>query len=116
MQAVLKKLAIEAVNPGTCSGEGQWIDDPNGKQLISYNPSTGEPIAAVVQAASLSCEKVISNAHSAFLDWRGVPAPKRGLVLRDLADALRDLKEPLGDLVTLEMGILPCSLSHLIMT
>jgi aldehyde dehydrogenase (NAD+) len=47
---------------------------------------------------------VVSIAHEAFLGWRSVPAPKRGLVIRDLGDALRELKEPLGDLVSLEMG------------
>ena len=78
--------------------------DPKGKELVSYNPTTGEAIAKVVQATPESYQKVASYAQKTFLTWRTVPAPKRGEVIRDLGDALRELKEPLGDLVTVEMG------------
>ncbi len=104
MKALLDKLGIKEVNPGACTGPDGWIEDPNGKQLVSNNPTTGEPIAAVVQATSESYEKVISAADDAFRSWREVPAPVRGQVVRDLGNALRELKEPLGDLVSLEMG------------
>jgi len=104
VQALLEKLAIKPINPGVSSGPGAWIEDPNGKELISYNPATGERIASVIQASSKAYEQVIKNAQENFLTWREVPAPKRGLLIRDLADALRDKKEPLGDLVSLEMG------------
>jgi aldehyde dehydrogenase (NAD+) len=104
MKALLDKLNISENNPGACFGPDGWIEDPNGQKLVSYNPSTGEAIAAVVQATPETYQNVVSSAHEAFYKWRKIPAPKRGLVVRDLADALREYKEPLGDLVSLEMG------------
>jgi L-aminoadipate-semialdehyde dehydrogenase len=104
MNSILQKLNIQAVNPGACIGPDGWIKDPKGKELISYNPTTGEALATIVQATPESYEQVATAAQEAFLKWRLVPAPKRGEVVRDLGDALRELKEPLGDLVSLEMG------------
>jgi len=103
-KALLEKLNIEELNPGACTGPDAWIKDPKGKQLISYNPTTGEPIAKVQQATPETYEKVASIAQQAFLRWREIPAPKRGQLVRDLGNALRDIKEPLSDLVSLEMG------------
>jgi aldehyde dehydrogenase (NAD+) len=104
MKALLKKLGIEAINPGACGGPDRWIKDPKGKELVSYNPTNDQPIAKVIQATAKSYQELASHAQQAFLSWREVPAPKRGQVVRDLGNALRELKEPLGDLVTLEMG------------
>jgi len=101
---LLKKLSIANVNSGACFGPNGWISDPAGAALVSFNPATGEPIAKVVEAGAEAYERVLSEAVSAFKSWRMVPAPKRGEVIRDLAGAFRDLKEPLGDLVSLEMG------------
>ena len=104
MKKLFEKLNIQAVNPGACTGPDGWLMDSKGKELVSYNPTTGEALAKVVQAGPETYEKVASTAQRAFLKWRETPAPKRGEVARDLADALRAFKEPLGDLVTLEMG------------
>ncbi|MGD8760356.1 MAG: aldehyde dehydrogenase family protein [Anaerolineales bacterium] len=104
MKALLKKLGIEAVNPGACGGPDRWIKDPKGKELVSYNPTNDQPIAKIIQATAKSYQELATHAQQAFLSWREVPAPKRGQVVRDLGNALRELKEPLGDLVTLEMG------------
>lgn len=104
MKAILDKLEIQDINPGACSGPDGWIEDPQGKMLDSYNPTTGESLAKVIQASPATYEKVISQANEAFKTWRNLPAPKRGQVVRDLSEALRELKEPLGDLVSLEMG------------
>jgi aldehyde dehydrogenase (NAD+) len=104
MNKLLEKLNIPAVNPGACIGPDGWIKDTKGKELVSYNPTTGEALATILQATPETYEKVASAAQAAFLKWREVPAPKRGQVVRDLGDALRELKEPLGDLVTVEMG------------
>ncbi len=104
MKGLLEKLQLNAVNPGACSGTQGWIADPYGKELVSYNPTTGEPIATVIQATQATYEHLVANAHVAFNSWTEVPAPKRGLLIHDLGQALRELKEPLGDLVTLEMG------------
>ncbi|MCK6583021.1 MAG: aldehyde dehydrogenase family protein [Anaerolineales bacterium] len=104
MKSLLEKLKIQPVNAGACTGVDGWLMDKNGKELASYNPTTGEVIAKVIQATPESYEKVASAAHQAFFKWRHVPAPKRGDLVRDLGNALREMKEPLGDLVTVEMG------------
>jgi aldehyde dehydrogenase (NAD+) len=104
MKALLEKLEIKDVNPGAGTGPDNWIEDPNGKELISYNPSNGEPIASVIQATEDTYDAVVRTASEAFATWRTVPAPRRGQVVRDLGDILREYKEPLGELVSLEMG------------
>ena len=104
MQSLLKKLQIEALNPGACMGPGRWISEPDSRMLTSFNPTTGEPIATVTLATTGAYERVAAAATAAFQTWRETPAPKRGEVVRDLGQALREQKEPLGDLVSLEMG------------
>ena len=104
MKALLDKLQLKDINPGASTGAEGWISDAAGKQLVSYNPATGEPIASVVQATAATYEAVLRQAEAAFKIWQHVPAPLRGAVVRDLGTALRELKEPLGELVSLEMG------------
>ncbi len=104
MKSLLEKLNIKPVNAGACTGVDGWMMDPKGKELVSYNPATGEALASIIQATPETYEKVAATAQQTFLTWRQVPAPKRGEVVRDLADALREFKEPLGELVTVEMG------------
>ena len=104
MKALLERLHLKDVNPGACAGPSGWIEDGDGKELVSYNPATGEPIAKVIQATGASYEAVLRKAVKAFDTWRTLPAPKRGLVVRDLGAALCEAKEPLGELITLEMG------------
>jgi aldehyde dehydrogenase (NAD+) len=104
MNALLERLGLKAVNAGTCCGPDGWIMDRTGAELVSSNPATGKPIATVRQATPAAYEAVVTAAVAAFDAWRAVPAPKRGLVVRDLGAALREAKEPLGELVTLEMG------------
>ncbi|MEW5987834.1 MAG: aldehyde dehydrogenase family protein [Chloroflexota bacterium] len=103
MKALLEKLHIAGLNPGACHGPAGWLDS-QGPLLTSYNPTTGEPIAQVTQATAATCNQVINQAQASFQAWRETPAPRRGQLVRDLGNALRDLKEPLGDLVSLEMG------------
>ncbi len=104
MKRLLEKLSLEDVNPGACTGPEGWILDPAGSKLVSYSPATGQPIATVVQATAATYERVVARAVDRFRTWQTVPAPKRGQLVRDLGEALRALKEPLGELVTLEMG------------
>ncbi len=104
MKALLEKLNIKDVNPGACTGPDGWIDDPQGEELVSFNPASGERIASVVMATAETYEGVVRQASESFATWQLLPAPRRGLVIRDLADALREVKEPLGTLVTVEMG------------
>jgi aldehyde dehydrogenase (NAD+) len=104
MTSLLEKLQLKDVNPGACTGPDGWIEDPDGKVLVSYNPATGEPIARVVQATAATYDAVVRQAGDTFQCWRETPAPRRGEVVRQLGEALREAKEPLGELVTLEMG------------
>jgi aldehyde dehydrogenase (NAD+) len=104
MKALLQELGIRQTNPGACSGPDGWIEDPQGKPLISYNPTTGEPLASITMATSATYESLAERASQAFKSWREVPAPRRGQVIRDLGQALRRHRESLGDLVSLEMG------------
>ncbi|HNQ24159.1 MAG TPA: aldehyde dehydrogenase family protein [Phycisphaerae bacterium] len=100
MQAILRKLGIEAVNPGGFGGE--WIG--SGDKLTSVSPIDGKPLAEVKQVTEAEYERIAARAHEAFLKWRSVPAPVRGETVRRLGNALREVKADLGALVTLEMG------------
>ena len=104
MKALLEKLQIQPKNPGACTGPDGWIEDPEGQMLTSTNPTTGEPIAQVVQATAKTYETVVEQTVEAFQSWRMLPAPKRGLIVRDLGSALRECLEPLGEMISLEMG------------
>ncbi len=103
-KAVLEKLNVKDVNVGACAGPDDWYKDPEAEESVSYNPATGESIARVLQATEKTYEQVLEAAEKAFKSWQMMPAPKRGLVIRDLREALQEKKEPLGDLVSLEMG------------
>lgn len=104
MKTLLHKLGLSDINPGACTGPDSWLTDANGQELISYNPATGEPIAKVIQATADTYDHVATRAVESFKTWQTIPAPKRGQMVRDLGEALREFKEPLGELVTLEMG------------
>jgi aldehyde dehydrogenase (NAD+) len=98
----LKKLGIEKVNSGVCTGT-IW-KETSGKVIESFSPSDGEKIAAVRQAGLEDYREVIATAKEAFKSWRMWPAPKRGEVVRQIGLELRKYKEPLGKLVSYEMG------------
>ena len=103
MHTVLDRLGLGDGAPGACTGPEGWILTGEAP-LVSLNPSTGEPIAAVVPADRRAAEQVVAEATEAFRSFRELPAPKRGDLVRDLGSALRDDKEPLGDLIALEAG------------
>ena len=100
---LLAKLNLQPLNAGACGGAG-WLAGPAGDELISSNPTTGQPIASVRQASPAQYDQVVRQAQASFQQWRQRPAPQRGLLIRDLGSALRQHQEPLGDLVSLEMG------------
>ncbi len=104
MRVLLDKLKIREVNAGACAGPHNWIRDAQGKMLTSYNPTDGEAIASIVLPTPATYQVVAQHTVKGFQTWRDMPAPSRGQLIRDLGDALRELKEPLGDLVSLEMG------------
>jgi aldehyde dehydrogenase (NAD+) len=73
-------------------------------EIISYNPSTGEELGRVPLASAADYEKIVDRAHQTFERWRLLPAPKRGEIVREIGNALRESKDELGALVTREMG------------
>jgi aldehyde dehydrogenase (NAD+) len=99
---ILEKLHIEPLNSGACYGD--WIARPCGGELVSVNPATEEPLAKILLAGPADYDLVVARAREAFLDWRMLPAPKRGDIVREIALELRAHKSDLGALVTLEMG------------
>ncbi len=102
MKTLLSKLKIEAQNLGGCTGVERWSG--GGEKLLSFSPATGEAIAEVELVNEASYDSIIDNSVEAFGSWRSIPAPQRGQLVRDLGNRLRDLREPLGELVSLEMG------------
>lgn len=100
-QSVLKSLGIEAENRGAFAGA--WLDT-SGERIESINPTTGEPLAAVTLAGDDDYEKIAKVTVDAFAEWRTWTAPARGEVVRQLGQELRNHKEALGRLVTLEVG------------
>jgi aldehyde dehydrogenase (NAD+) len=104
VRSILEKLEISEVNAGGCTGPDNWIFDDNGTDIVSVDPATGDPIAAVRQVSPDTYDRIADRAVASFHEWRRVPAPQRGQVIRDLGVALRNVIEPLGELVALEMG------------
>ena len=98
---IFSALGLSDDNPGVYAGG--WREGGGGS-LTSEDPATTEAIAAVQKASAADYDGVVNVATETFREWRMVPAPKRGEYVRKIADALRDLKEPLGALVALEMG------------
>ncbi len=103
MRDILQRLGIESVNAGACSSADRWIPGAEA-DLASINPTTNEVIASVTQASAADYDATVTAAQAGFEKWRLLPAPKRGEVIRDLGNALREYKAPLGELVTLENG------------
>ncbi|GJQ32666.1 MAG: aldehyde dehydrogenase [Ignavibacteriaceae bacterium] len=99
----LKQLGIEDVNYGACTGR-EWKRSEGGGILEIYSPGSGEKIGVVHQASEADYEEMMAKASEAFLYWRDVPAPKRGEIVRQIGEELRKFKDPLGRLVSYEMG------------
>ncbi|MDE2804709.1 MAG: aldehyde dehydrogenase family protein [Gemmatimonadota bacterium] len=99
-RSILDALGIEDVNPGGFGGD--WIG--SGPPLEVFSPIDGSRLATVNQVTEAEYDVIAERAHRAFLEWRTLPAPRRGEVVRQLGGRLRASKEALGALVTLEMG------------
>jgi len=98
----LTTLGIKKSNSGTSTGQN-WMRS-KGQTLSSISPVDGKLIGKVQATDESAFNKVVAQAHQAFSEWRLVPAPRRGEVVRQIGEALRKYKEPLGKLVSYEMG------------
>ena len=102
MDGVLKALNIKEVNPAGSTGLEDFKG--GGKLIESYSPVDGKLIASVGSCTKEDYENVVVKAQEAFTEWRTWPAPKRGEIVRQMGDALREKKDALGKLVSYEMG------------
>ncbi|MCA9566515.1 MAG: aldehyde dehydrogenase family protein [Myxococcales bacterium] len=102
MSTYLSRLGLEAVNPGAATTSGFLAT--TGREVPSFDPSTGESLGSVRLASVDDYEKVVTEAQRVFADWRMLPAPKRGEILREVGEALRQHKDDLGMLITREVG------------
>ncbi|NVJ87535.1 MAG: aldehyde dehydrogenase family protein [Algoriphagus sp.] len=98
----LQRLGVKSENLGSSTGE-TWFDS-NKNYFPSVSPVDGAVIANVQETSSDTYESIISTAQVAFEKWRLVPAPKRGEIVREIGNALREVKADLGKLVSFEMG------------
>ncbi|MBC9810968.1 aldehyde dehydrogenase family protein [Crocinitomicaceae bacterium CZZ-1] len=102
VRQILEELGIEDVNNGASTG-GRWFNT-RGEKITSYSPVDGAVIATVDSATEADYEALVLKAQEAFNEWRTWPAPKRGEVVRQLAEKIREYKTALGTLVSYEMG------------
>lgn len=98
----LKELGISESNEGISTGSN-WLKS-NGEKIDSHSPVDGKYIASVTGGNREDYDKVMEKATEAFKEWRTWPAPKRGEIVRQFGEALRKYKDPLGKLVSYEMG------------
>lgn len=98
----LQETGIMARQSGVSTGT-KWLAG-EGSDIESFSPVDGKRIASVTAATSGEYEQLIRTAEAAFLQWRTVPAPRRGEVVRQIGEALREKKQALGRLVSYEMG------------
>lgn len=103
MQDILNALGIQEINHGTSTGTVHFSTSSAPVKEI-YSPVDGKPVGKVTYTTEAEYQSVISTAQSAFLTWRKLPAPKRGEIVRQYGNLLREYKEPLGKLVSYEMG------------
>lgn len=97
----LAVLEINAQNLGTSTGS-TWF--AQGHVIDSYSPTDGKKIASIQSTTQKEYNQVIAAAEQTKLMWRDIPSPKRGEIIRQLGDKLRELKPTLGKLVSYEMG------------
>lgn len=101
IENALNKLGVKNLNQGTSTGSNFF---GNGEILESFSPVDGNLIGKVTSTTKEDFEKVVETAQSAFKIWRLKPAPQRGEIVRQFGEKLRELKQPLGELVSYEMG------------
>ncbi len=101
IKQALTQLGIKEINKGSSTGSDFFS---NGDSISSFSPVDGKLIAKVKTTSPEDFERVMSTAEAASIKWRAIPAPQRGEIVRQFGDKLRELKDPLGKLVSYEMG------------
>jgi len=101
IENALNQLGVSDLNQGTSTGSKFF---GNGEIIESFSPVDGNLIGKVTSTTKEDYEKVMDSAQAAFKQWRVIPAPQRGEIVRQFGEKLRELKQPLGELVSYEMG------------
>ncbi len=104
MNEILTRLGLKEINGGAWAGGEIDISNDQAETVESINPSTGKLLAKVQLAGTAEYEQVVNKAQDVFERWRMLPAPKRGEIVRQMGEALRDHKDDLGALVSMEVG------------
>jgi aldehyde dehydrogenase (NAD+) len=102
IKEVLQRLGVSAENKGTSTGSS-WLSS-SGEYFSSISPVDGSVIARVQATDAEAYQQVVSKAVAAYQTWRSMPAPQRGEIVRQIGNALREVKDDLGKLVSYEMG------------
>ncbi|MEX6690054.1 aldehyde dehydrogenase family protein [Danxiaibacter flavus] len=102
MKEILSRLNIQEHNSGSSTGN-EWLES-SGEVIDSFSPVDGKLIASVQSTDRAAYQQIVLKAQEAFAVWRQVPAPRRGEIVRQIGEALREKKEDLGKLVSYEMG------------
>ena len=102
IENILSTLGIQSIIQGASTGK-KWLNT-NGEQIVSRSPVDASEVGRVSAATETTYQQVISQAQKGFSEWRTWPAPHRGEVVRQLGERLRHYKQPLGKLVSYEMG------------
>ena len=105
MQSILP-LPTQPIKPGTSTGQHFWPTDSTSTHAFinSYSPVDGQLIARVHASTRTDYDRVVQTAQTAFAEWRLVPAPRRGEIVRQMGEQFRQYKRELGTLVSYEMG------------
>lgn len=98
----LKMLGIQKLNPGVSTGTDHWKG--KGVLLESQSPVDSTLIGSVNMGSAEDYHRIVDRSQEAFLSWRNMPAPKRGEIVRQIGNRLREHKDALGQLVSYEMG------------
>ena len=100
----LETLGVNEENFGACSGPNKWNKTKDQGKISSVNPANNKLISSVYKSSISDYNQIVESSLIAQKEWTKVPAPERGQIVRKMGNALRDYKDPLGSLVSLEMG------------
>lgn len=101
---ILKSLNLQPINSGACFSANSWAKVNATKTFSSINPSNEKSIAQITPATEKDYKRILTASKEAFSRWQLVPAPKRGELIRRFGDLLRENKDALGTLVSIEVG------------
>lgn len=103
IKEALEALGLSKLNGGSSTGQ-VWLESSTTQTISSKSPVDGAMIGQVGTTSKQDYESIVNGASVAFKDWRMMPAPQRGEIVRQFGNKLRVYKEPLGKLVSYEMG------------